>query len=828
MKRLAGLLLCVVVAWMAVPAAPAAAEAPPLVIVFDTSGSMDDEDGSGVVKLSAAKASMAQLVRAQAWQVPLGLWTYPGGTTTDGCEVGGWVPDLAPDERPDATAVDAQIRSLNADGETPTGPALLAVVESLQAKGMFAATIILVSDGESNCGPPPCEVAESIVRSGFDLTVAAVAFDIETGGTGELQCIADVTGGTFSSADDAAELINSLEQYQTKDLELQVEGPSTVRAGAIMTFDVTVSNPSSQPVAGASLLIAFDDRDLVPFVPAPHVRLPVIAAGESISRSWVVGTRSQLTGYTGWRILAGSPAGGSVSEVGAVTITDQRLAREDGGELFSDRGGTVVVLGDSYSAGEGAGDYLAEIPGTRCHRSPHAYGAVLGGSSTVIIACSGALSYDLLGQVRRSEQPNQLAALARVAVPDLVVLTIGGNDIGFSDIVKSCFLGECSADRSVYLNNINRRSAPWRTYEQIAQAINTPELVKARGGALAPVIVSPYPDPFWEPERGYCNSVNPLNSSFALIIKAFEWEGTTDLGFSPSEIRAGKDILHALNLKVEEGVRGASERGWPVYYADSVVGMSIGHSVCEAKDSHFVVLDPSSTVWRSLGDPWTNQKQELFHPNQEGHEAWTDALITWSQRVNIDADATVPNKPPSSLLAGIREALTIPIGQSTVRIDEELQRPAELGELQRSSTIHHVSGTGSVDITLEGLQPGTRVLISVESDPVTLGQVEVGGAGHAVGTVTLPQLSSGAHDLVLLGYNTSMQAVGLRIGVQVSTGLPLFIAIIAGVGAASLTALAVLRVLRRQATRQAEASMQQGRLGDSEAEGPDPGGNQVP
>lgn len=341
-------------------------------------------------------------------------------------------------------------------------------------------------------------------------------------------------------------------------------------------------------------------------------------------------------------------------------------------------------------------------------------------------------------------------------------------------------------------------------------------------------MVSPYPDPFWEAERGYCNGVTPLNVGYGALIKAFKWDQTTDLGFSPSEIRAGKDILGALNKKIEECVRSASERGWPVYYADAVVGMSVGHSICEPQDSYYVVVDPSSTIWRSQDSA---AMQELFHPNQEGHAAWTDALIAWSQRVNIDADATVPSRqPPSfltSFLTSVRDALTRPIGQSTVRIDETLQRPIELGELQQSSTIHHVSGTGSVDITLTGLQPGTQVLISVESDPVTLGQIEVTGDGDAVGTVALPQLSSGAHDLVLLGYNTSMEAVGLRTGLQVSSGLPLFIVIIAGVGAASVAALAVLRLLSRRALRQAEAAGQRVRLGDPEEEGSASGGNEV-
>ena len=74
---------------------------------------------------------------------------------------------LQPDQHPDPTDVDAHIRQLTASGNTPTGPALRGVVDSLKQKGFTSATLLLISDGESNCGEPPCEVAKSIVDERF-------------------------------------------------------------------------------------------------------------------------------------------------------------------------------------------------------------------------------------------------------------------------------------------------------------------------------------------------------------------------------------------------------------------------------------------------------------------------------------------------------------------------------------------------------------------------------------------------------------------------------------------------------------------------------------
>jgi len=105
----------------------------------------------------------------------------------------------------------------------------------------------------------------------------------------------------------------------------------------------------------------------------------------------------------------------------------------------------LVALGDSYSAGEGAPPYDAE-PET-CHRSPESWTRRLDVDSTDVasirqLACSGAH----IGHVVDGWPSRGLRAQVP-AEPDptvtLVTITIGGNDIGFGDIVAACFVFRC-------------------------------------------------------------------------------------------------------------------------------------------------------------------------------------------------------------------------------------------------------------------------------------------------------------------------------------------------------------------------------------------------
>jgi lysophospholipase L1-like esterase len=91
-----------------------------------------------------------------------------------------------------------------------------------------------------------------------------------------------------------------------------------------------------------------------------------------------------------------------------------------------------VALGDSYSAGTGAGPYSQA--GRSCERSANAYPQLWASlhtpASFVSVACTGATTATVLDR--------QLSALN--AGTTLVSLTIGGNDVGFSHVMETCVL----------------------------------------------------------------------------------------------------------------------------------------------------------------------------------------------------------------------------------------------------------------------------------------------------------------------------------------------------------------------------------------------------
>jgi lysophospholipase L1-like esterase len=91
-----------------------------------------------------------------------------------------------------------------------------------------------------------------------------------------------------------------------------------------------------------------------------------------------------------------------------------------------------VALGDSYSSGLGAGGY--DSASGDCMRSGRAYpklwAAAHSPSSFEFTACAGARTSDVTA--------GQLDPLT--SATDLVSLTVGGNDAGFSEVMTTCVL----------------------------------------------------------------------------------------------------------------------------------------------------------------------------------------------------------------------------------------------------------------------------------------------------------------------------------------------------------------------------------------------------
>lgn len=110
-----------------------------------------------------------------------------------------------------------------------------------------------------------------------------------------------------------------------------------------------------------------------------------------------------------------------------------------------------MALGDSFSSGEGSPNFYSgcfldglDTKGVnRCHRSVEAYPVKLWrqlpGYSLRFVACSGGVMDDYYSaNPNNKNEPAQRTALA--SRPDLVTLTMGGNDGGFASVLKWCVL----------------------------------------------------------------------------------------------------------------------------------------------------------------------------------------------------------------------------------------------------------------------------------------------------------------------------------------------------------------------------------------------------
>ena len=95
-----------------------------------------------------------------------------------------------------------------------------------------------------------------------------------------------------------------------------------------------------------------------------------------------------------------------------------------------------VALGDSYSSGVGTNSYSLS---SSCLRGVYAYPYVVSqqrpNTSLNFVACSGATTTSLMS--------SQIQAVN--ASTNVVTVTIGGNDIGFSSLILQCTLGSCSS-----------------------------------------------------------------------------------------------------------------------------------------------------------------------------------------------------------------------------------------------------------------------------------------------------------------------------------------------------------------------------------------------
>lgn len=204
----------------------------------------------------------------------------------------------------------------------------------------------------------------------------------------------------------------------------------------------------------------------------------------------------------------------------------------------ADKPAAVVSLGDSYISGEAgrwrgnalenSGDKWGTDLATTCdasgcttdprrvygdthtstnmcHRSTSAeiVSAAIPDATPINLACSGATTHDVRNGDAARNQPNQLEllrAVVREHQVKLVVLSVGGNDLGFGDIIADCVQGYLSPFnpyrcRPTWEPEVNGRLDQLRadvgaTVKAIKEVVNA-----AQGTGTYQFVLQSYPSP---------------------------------------------------------------------------------------------------------------------------------------------------------------------------------------------------------------------------------------------------------------------------------------------------------------------------------------------
>ena len=217
-----------------------------------------------------------------------------------------------------------------------------------------------------------------------------------------------------------------------------------------------------------------------------------------------------------------------------------------------------VALGDSFSSGVGTGSYTLS---SSCKRSTFAYPYLLSqqraATSLVFAACSGATTADLMA--------NQLPSVDSATT--IVTLTIGGNDIGFADLIYRCTIADCSAALDSTRSSLGTVLGP--RLDTVYAA------VKAHAAFNAKIVVLGYPRMF--------NTTGCFGT----------------LGISATERTKANQLADALDQTIAARAATAG-----VTYKSALTSFST-HAVC------------SSSAW--LNGLNLFNTGESYHPTRSGH-----------------------------------------------------------------------------------------------------------------------------------------------------------------------------------------------------------------
>ena len=409
-----------------------------------------------------------------------------------------------------------------------------------------------------------------------------------------------------------------------------------------------------------------------------------------------------------------------------------------------------LAMGDSYTSGEGAFDYLSGTDSSvnHCHLSAKSYPLLIkrdlfGNNNAYSVACSGAHindvsnedgryvgqvanvpSYDnmsayspeLLNAVKTNFLPGYIAQnmFAAEYQPRIITVSIGGNDVGFGDILETCALPKVTLhqssnvcfntyeDRVEILNLIDETSNKWKgSFEQLKNqaprstiyAIGYPIMISGQGSCGLNVHLNKSEIEFINEVVVYIN--NTMSS--AASRSGIEYVNVEN-AFSGSKLCEGNstDIaMNGLTAGKDGGILGLK-----VYGSESYHPNARGHELLEQ-----AILEQTSNFKSALAKNSSSNKSKILSAPKSGREIHrktpakiTSKVIKKGSKISIKVKGTKSGTKPKT---SYQIKLGGPLGAviETVISDQN-------GDIEGSATIPPESNSGSTSIDVIGPSQG--------------------------------------------------------------------------------------------------------------------------
>ncbi|CAN5422286.1 SGNH/GDSL hydrolase family protein [soil metagenome] len=258
--------------------------------------------------------------------------------------------------------------------------------------------------------------------------------------------------------------------------------------------------------------------------------------------------------------------------------------------------GDYIAIGDSFSSGEGAGEYGE----SDCHRSPNGYPSLIAdthafGGDVINVTCSGARIEHVNGADGQHGEGPQIDAITGDA--SLITIGISGNDTGWTDVVSSCATGgsiggDICGDTAAVRANMD---AAIEQFDALLQ-----EIMSTDHDARVIALGYPrfFPDP---PEESWTYGCNPFGCLARISVEDQAWmnELFRDYNDALAEVAATNGVEF---VDVHDAFTG-----------------------CELTTSggcmNGLVLD-GGFRW-----PPVSANPGSFHPNAQGQQALADLLL---------------------------------------------------------------------------------------------------------------------------------------------------------------------------------------------------------